>query len=85
MSKRTKEQDKWHHRGYAAGVAIACAIVVDVWGEEVQAEEVMRATGLTTRAKMKRLGVDDYDLDRLKPVFKTLATRSKRRRAALCG
>lgn len=83
MTRKT-EQDKWHHRGFAAGIAVACAIMVDVWGEEVQAEEIMSGAGLTTRAKMKALGVDEYDLERLKPVFKTLASRRKRRRG-LCG
>lgn len=76
---RTKEQDRWHEKGYAAGVALACALMVDVWGEEVAAEEILSATGLTTRAKMKKLGVDDYDLVRLKPVFKTMASRTKPR------
>jgi hypothetical protein len=69
---RTKEQDRWHQRGFAHGIAVACSVLVGTWGEEVAAEEILAGAGLDTRAKMKRLGVDNYDLDTLKPIFKTL-------------
>jgi hypothetical protein len=77
MAKRTKEQDLWHKRGFAVGIAVACATMVDVWGEEVAAEEIMRGAGLDTRAKMKALGVDNYDLTKLKPVFATIRERAR--------
>lgn len=77
--RRTKEQDYWHERGFASGIAVACAIMVGTWGEEVAAEEILGSAGLTTRAKMKALGVDDYDLDQLKPVFATLRRKHPRR------
>lgn len=73
-----REQDKWHKRGFAQGIAVACSTLFNVWGEEVACEEIMVGAGLDTRAKMKALGVDDYDLDILKPIFKTLR-RNKRR------
>lgn len=89
MAKRTKEQDRWHKRGFAAGIAVACSTIFDVWGEDVQCQEVMRAAGLDTRAKMKALGVDDYDLKILGPVFKTIGERRvsqlKRRQLAETG
>lgn len=89
MTKRTKEQDRWHKRGFAAGIAVACSTIFDVWGEEVQCEEVMRSAGLDTAAKMKALGVDDYDLKILRPVFKTMrehrVARPKRRQLAETG
>lgn len=69
---RTKEQDRWHKIGFAHGIAVACSTMVGTWGEEVAAEEILRGAGLDTRAKMKALGVDDYDLKILRPVFKTL-------------
>lgn len=78
MVKRTKEQDLWHERGFASGVAVACATMVGTWGEEVAAEEILAGAGLDTRAKMKALGVDDYDLGVLKPVFRTLRERERR-------
>lgn len=72
---RTKEQDRWHERGFAAGTAVAAAIIVNVWGDEVQAEEIMASAGLGTRAKCKALGVADYDLNILKPVFQRIARK----------
>lgn len=51
------------------------------WGESVAVEEILRGAGLDTRAKMKRLGVDEYDLDMLKPVFKTLREHKRPRTA----
>jgi hypothetical protein len=77
---RTKEQDKWHERGFAAGIAVACSTIVGVWGDEVQAEEILWGAGLDTRTKAKALGVDDCDLKILAPVFKTI--RRKKRRTA---
>lgn len=79
-TRRTKEQDLWHKRGFASGIAVACSTMVGTWGEEVAAEEIMSGARLETRAKMKALGVDDYDLDQLKPVFATLQRRAKKRR-----
>jgi hypothetical protein len=75
---RTPKEDRWHKRGFAQGIAVACSTLVGTWGEEVAAEEILSGAGLRTRASMKRLGVDDYDLDILKPVFKTLRQRGKR-------
>jgi hypothetical protein len=77
MSARTKEQDLWHQRGFAHGIAVACSTMVDVWGETVAPEEILCGAGLDTRAKMKRLGVDAYDLDILKPVFETIRRHKK--------
>lgn len=76
MAQRTKEQDRFHRQGFASGTAVAAAIIVNVWGEQRMAAEILGAAGLRTRAQMKRLGVDDYDLDILKPVF--AAMRRKR-------
>jgi hypothetical protein len=77
---RTKDQDKWHERGFAAGTAVAAAIIVKVWGDEVQAEEVMASAGLGSRAKCKALGVDDYDLKILRPVFQSINRKVRERR-----
>jgi hypothetical protein len=76
---RTKEQDLWHKRGFAHGIAVACSTLLGTWGDEVPVEEILTGAGLDTRAKMKRLGVEDYDLDVLKPVFKTLRRRRPRK------
>lgn len=74
----SEEQD-WHHkRGFAAGIAVACSTMFGVWGESVACEEILCGVNLDTRAKMKALGVDDYDLDILRPVFKTLREQRKK-------
>lgn len=78
---RTKEQDQWHKRGFAQGIAVACSTLFGTWGDEVPCEEILRGANLDTREKMKRLGVDDYDLDILKPVFRTLRRKPKRKAA----
>jgi hypothetical protein len=82
MTKRTKEQDLWHHRGFAAGIAVACSTIFGVWGESVAVEEILGGANLTTRAKMKALGVDNYDLDILRPVFKRLREHRTWKRTA---
>lgn len=78
MPTRTKEQDLWHKRGFAAGIAVACSTMYGTWGEGVAVEEILCGANLETRAKMKALGVDNYDLDILRPVFKTLREHRKR-------
>lgn len=74
---RTKKEDLWHKRGFASGIAVACSTLVGTWGEEVAVEEILCGAGLDTRAKMKALGCDDYDLDILKPIFQTLRERKR--------
>jgi hypothetical protein len=75
---RTKEQDIWHKRGFAHGIAVACSTMFGTWGESVAVEEILSGAGLDTHTKMKRLGVDDYDLKILAPIFKTLRERRRR-------
>lgn len=66
---RTKAQDAIHAQGFAAGMAVAAAIASGTMGDDVTAQEILGAGGLTSRAKAKRMGADDYDLNILKPVF----------------
>jgi hypothetical protein len=75
---RTAKEDLWHKRGFAAGIAVACSTIFGVWGDSVACEEILRGAGLDTRAKMKALGVDDYDLKILRPVFKTMCEHRNR-------
>lgn len=78
MGERTKEQDHFHKQGFAAGTAVAAAIIVSVWGEERMAEEVVRSAGFKTRAQMKALGCEAHDLDILKPVFASISRKKRR-------
>lgn len=66
-------------QGVANGMVIAAAIIVRVWGEEVQAEEILGAAGCTTMADMRRFGVDAYDVMPLRGVMRQIARQTARR------
>lgn len=66
----------------AVGMAIAAGIILSSWGDEVQAEEILGAAGLTTVAAMKAAGVDMYDIRLCVPVLKTFRDRERRRAAS---
>ncbi len=60
------------YEGVGNGMVIAAAIIVRVWGDEVQAQEILGAAGLTTVAAMRRVGVDAYDVWPLRKVIRNL-------------
>lgn len=61
--------------GVVNGMAIAAAIIVRVWGDEVQAEEILGAAGLTSMDEMRRFGIDAYDVMPLRNVIRRLSGR----------
>ena len=63
--------------GVATGMVIAAAIIVRVWGEEVQAAEILAAAGCTTIDDMRRFGVDAYDVMPLRNVMRDLNDRPR--------
>lgn len=64
--------------GFASGIAVACSTIVAAAGDQsVIICEILRATGFETRASLKALGVDGYDLDKLQPYFKELAEETQ--------
>jgi hypothetical protein len=67
--------DVWRDRGFACGVAVACSILIASHDRVIEAAEVLRATGFTTRRKLRSYGVDKYDLDMLRPVFAEIALK----------
>jgi hypothetical protein len=71
-------------RGFARGLAVACSIFVQGHGEHPGIVEALCACDLDTRAKLKALGVDDYDLKILKPIFAEIrnANQYARRKAS---
>ena len=60
-----------HDNAFIQGVALALSIIQSAHDKPSLLAEVLRATCLDRR-KMKRAGVDDYDLDVLRPVFAEL-------------
>ncbi len=67
MPKKLSEYDK----GVIVGIAIACSTIQSAYDEPRMVSEAVGAAALN-RAKMKRAGVDDYDLKILRPVFAEL-------------
>lgn len=59
------------------GMAIAAGIIMSCWGDEVQAEEILGAAGLTTVAAMRASGVETYDIRLCLPVLRTFRERAK--------
>lgn len=76
----TREQTD-EQRAIGCGMAIAAGIIVSGWGNEVQAEEILGAAGLTTVKALRESGVEWYDIRLLVPVLKTLRDRERSRLA----
>ncbi len=64
-----EENSKRDANNVGLGMAIAAAILMRVWGKETQAREILGAAGLTTEARLREIGVEDYDLDELRPIL----------------
>ena len=67
MSRKMSDYD----RGVIVGVGLACSIIQSAHDNPVLCSEAIAACGLN-RAKLKRAGLEDYDLKILRPVFKEL-------------
>jgi hypothetical protein len=59
------------NKNFIQGVAIALSIIQSSFDQPRHCAEVLNACNLDRR-KMKRAGVDDYDLKILRPVFAEL-------------
>lgn len=64
-------------RGMVVGMALACSIVQRSFDQPTIVEEVLGAAGLTTPAQLRAAGVDDYDINILSPIMKTMRERRK--------
>lgn len=69
MSKRALKCD------VTVGIVIAAGIVMSGHGEDTIAEDLLRAAGVTSAEKAKAVGVDDYDIEILAPVFAALSRK----------
>lgn len=59
--------ERAHDRGFASGVALACGILRSSFGEGVTIEEILGATNLNSRSKLRRAGAQQYDIDLIFP------------------
>lgn len=57
------------------GMAIAAGILVKGLGEETYAAEIMGAAGYKSVADLEADGVDEYDINILRPLFETAALK----------
>lgn len=60
-----------YDRGVAVGVGLACAIIASEHDRPSVVSSALRACNLN-RAKLKRAGLSDWDLEKLAPVFREL-------------
>lgn len=75
MTAKKSAEREAHDRGVGNGMVIAAAIIVRVWGDDVQAEEILSAAGIRTIADMREMGVDAYDAWPLRNVVRRLSSR----------
>lgn len=62
--------------GVKVGMALAASILMTGHGEDTLAEEILVAAGVCTDRAARALGLDDYDLKALAPVFEELARKA---------
>lgn len=60
-----------YDRGVAVGIGLACSIIQSTGDQPRMISEALKACCLN-RAKLKRAGLEKYDLDILRPVFAEL-------------
>lgn len=68
-ASREAESKARDENSVGVGMAIAAAILMRVWGDDVQAKEIIGAAGLTTEKKLLDIGVEEYDLCELRPLL----------------
>jgi hypothetical protein len=80
VGKMTKARDE-----FACGMAVAAGIIMQGWGDDVLAEEILSNAGLTTVRAMREAGVETYDIKLCAPVLHIFRERerSKAARSAL--
>jgi hypothetical protein len=64
--------DDERSKAVGVGMAIAAGIIMQHWGETVQAEEILNAAGLTTVKELRDAGVEWYDIRLLAPVLRSI-------------
>lgn len=70
------QQDKDFSKGYAC----ACAVLMRLHRESTLVEHMLKENFMSIR-QMRSAGVDEYDIDLLKPVVKEI----ERKRKVLCS
>lgn len=69
------ELKQFQSNAVGVGMVIAAAIIAD--DNDVLAEEILCAAGLETVARMRKVGCDDYDINKLRPVVTNMNRRKR--------
>ena len=70
-----REEELDRHNGVGAGMVIAAALIVRVWGQTVEAEEILNAAGIVSFDDLRKCEVDAYDVWPLRPVLRRILGR----------
>ena len=73
LDARVAEQDR--HNDVGAGMVIAAALIVRVWGQTVEAEEILNAAGIVSFDELRKSKVDAYDVWPRRPVLRSILGR----------
>jgi hypothetical protein len=73
LAARGGEQDR--HNDVGAGMVIAAALIVRVWGQTVEAEEILNAAGIVSFDDLRKCEVDAYDVWPLRPALRSILGR----------
>lgn len=67
---------------FSQGYACAVACIIKSHGGNTDTREALEANGLTSLAKLKAVGVSQYDIDILMPTIKEIEGRKRRMKRA---
>ena len=77
MKDKGYEQLKAEDAACGRGMVIAAGIIMSAFDCPVEAEEILRAAGITTQRAARKIGVDDYDIGLLTEVFRHMNRRTR--------
>ncbi len=77
VTDRQEPATKAEDAACGRGMVIAAGIIVSAFDCPVEAEEILRAAGITTQRAARKIGVDDYDIGLLKNVFRSMNQRTR--------
>jgi hypothetical protein len=75
VASSDSEEELDRHNGVGAGMVIAAALIVRVWGQTVEAEEILRAAGIVSFDDLRKCEVDAYDVWPLRPALRSILGR----------
>ena len=71
-----QEKKDWE-RGFTQGYICCAATFLGAHGEDSYVEEMIKALGVTFIAECRKSGVDDQDIETLRPIFKEIQRKAR--------